>query len=136
MTKIAVVTDDGKTISPHFGRATKYVVLTADDGRITERELREKASHNDFQGEVEHSHKHRDDPRGRGFGRHSKEKHQQMFANITDCQVLLARGMGQGAYRGLQETGIHPVLTDISDIETAAQAVIDGSIEDHPERLH
>jgi hypothetical protein len=33
-------------------------------------------------------------------------------------------------------TGIHPVLTDISDIETAAQAVIDGSIEDHPERLH
>lgn len=136
MTKIAVVTDDGKTISPHFGRATKYVVLTVEDGRITERELREKASHRDFQAGGEHRHEHHDDPRGRGFGRHSLEKHQQMFANITDCDIVLARGMGQGAYSGLQQMEMQPILTEIKDIETAAQAIIDGSIEDHPERLH
>ncbi len=29
MKKIAAVSDDGKTISPHFGRATAYAVLTA-----------------------------------------------------------------------------------------------------------
>ena len=59
-----------------------------------------------------------------------------MFATINDCQILLARGMGQGAYNGLQQMGIQPIITDIPEIEKAVQAVIDESIEDHPERLH
>jgi predicted Fe-Mo cluster-binding NifX family protein len=136
MMKIASVTDDGKTISPHFGRATKYVVLTVEGDLITTREVRDKVGHRDFQKEGSHNHKHHDDPRGRGFGTHSAEKHRRMFANIADCQVLLARGMGQGAYQGLQQAGIRPVLTDIPDIDLAVQAVMDESIEDHTERLH
>jgi predicted Fe-Mo cluster-binding NifX family protein len=44
--------------------------------------------------------------------------------------------MGQGAYQGLQQIGIRPVLTDIANIDTAVEAVIYGSIEDRPERLH
>jgi hypothetical protein len=32
--------------------------------------------------------------------------------------------------------GTKPILTDIENIEEAAQAVIDGSIVDHPDRLH
>jgi hypothetical protein len=36
----------------------------------------------------------------------------------------------------LQQNGIRPILTDIADIDTAMEAVIEGSIEDHPERLH
>jgi hypothetical protein len=59
-----------------------------------------------------------------------------MFAAIPDCEIVLARGMGQGAYRGLEQMGARPVLTDIAEIEAAAQAIIDGTIEDHPERLH
>ena len=59
-----------------------------------------------------------------------------MFATITDCDVLLARGMGQGAFLGLQQMGVRPILTDIPEIERAVQAVIDGSIEHHAERLH
>ena len=59
-----------------------------------------------------------------------------MFEAIPDCEMVLARGMGQGAYQGLQQKGIQPILTDIADIDTAVEAVIDDSIEDHPERLH
>jgi predicted Fe-Mo cluster-binding NifX family protein len=59
-----------------------------------------------------------------------------MFAAISDCQILLARGMGQGAYAGLQDVGIRPILTEIKEIEAAVQAILDGAIEDHPERLH
>lgn len=135
--KIAAVTDDNETISAHFGRATKYSVLTIEDGNVIAREVRDKASHQDFQQEgLEGQHQHWDDPRGRGFGRHSSEKHQRMFASINDCQVLLARGMGQGVYNGLQQMGIRPILTDIPEIEKAVAAVIDGSIVDHQERLH
>ncbi|MFL7838228.1 MAG: NifB/NifX family molybdenum-iron cluster-binding protein [Candidatus Promineifilaceae bacterium] len=151
--KIAAVTDDGKTISAHFGRALQYVVLTIEDGRITASELRDKANHRDFQqggsnhdeliqisdaedeSEDEHEHGH-GHGQGHGHGRHSAEKHRMMFENITDCQILLARGMGQGAYMGLEQSGIRPILTSIKTIDEAAQAVIDGSIEDHPERLH
>ena len=49
--KIAIVTDDGKTISRHFGRATHYLVVTAEDGKIIERELREKLGHQHFSSE-------------------------------------------------------------------------------------
>lgn len=142
ITKIAAVTDDGNTISAHFGRATKYVVLIVEEDAITSRELRDKANHHDFHPEgpghqaidVQPSgHKH--EP-GHGHGKHSAEKHRRMFEAIPDCQILLARGMGQGAYRGLEQMGIRPILTDIKEIDAAAQAVIDGSIQDHPERLH
>ena len=96
-----------------------------------------KANHNDFQREgLGGQHRHQDDPRGRSFGRHSGEKHKRMFATINDCQVLLARGMGQGAHNGLQQMGIQPIITDIPEIEKAVKAVIDESIEDHPDRLH
>lgn len=133
--KIAAVTDDGKTISAHFGRATKYAVITIENGRITTSKIRTKVGHHDFQGKASHDH-HYHNERGRGLGRHSAEKHRQMFAAITDCEVVLARGMGQGAYNGLQQLGVRPVLTDISDIATAVQAVADGSIINHSERLH
>ena len=136
MKKLAIVTDDGKTISPHFGRATQYAIISIEDGTITARELRDKASHRDFQTGESHQHKHREDERGRGFGEHAGEKHQRMFANITDCQIVLARGMGQGAHNGLQQMNIQAILTDIADIDSAVQAVINDDIVDHPERLH
>jgi len=59
-----------------------------------------------------------------------------MFATINNCQIVLAQGMGQVAYNGLHQMGIQPIITDITEIEKAVQAVIDESIEDHPERLH
>ena len=135
--KIAAVTDDSITISAHFGRATHYAVYSIENGRIIATEVRSKVGHIDFQQEeAQHQHSHQDDPRGHGYGRHSQEKHQRMFSAITDCQILLARGMGRGAYSGLQNMGVRPILTDIKKISTAVQAVIDGTIEDHVDRLH
>ncbi|MFN2138692.1 MAG: NifB/NifX family molybdenum-iron cluster-binding protein [Candidatus Promineifilaceae bacterium] len=134
--KIALVTDDGQTISAHFGRATKYAVVTVEDGQVVASELRDKAGHRDFQGNVQFSHDDHDHEHGHGHGQHSAEKHRIMFAAIPDCQVLLARGMGQGAYQGAMQADLQPILTQIKTIDEAVQAVIDGTIEDHPERLH
>jgi hypothetical protein len=33
MTTIAVISDDGRTVSQHFGRARYYVVLTVENGQ-------------------------------------------------------------------------------------------------------
>lgn len=134
--KIAAVTDDGEIISAHFGRATQYAVLTIADGEVANRELREKVGHHTFEGEGHHEHRHRDDPRGRGFGQHAGEKHRRMIAPISDCQVVLARGMGQGAYTKLKREGIRPILTDIAEVDEAVRAVVEGTIVNHLERLH
>jgi len=127
--KIAAVTDDDETISQHFGRAIKYFVMPLDEGKIITREFRDEANYQDFQREgLERQHHHQNDLRGRGFGRHSGEKHKRMFATINDCQILLARGIDQGGYNGLQQMGIQPIITDIPEIEKAVLAVIDESI--------
>lgn len=90
--KIAAVTDDGKTISQHFGRAKYYTVLTIENGQITAREQREKMGHAHFAGE---EHAEEKDPRGHGFAPAEQDRHFRMTEAIRDCQILLARGMAR-----------------------------------------
>lgn len=129
--KIAVVTDDHQTISAHFGRAIYYEVCTIIDGKITQREALLKPSHNQFANEP-----HDEPGYAHGQGPVAQSRHARMLEPILDCQVLLTRGMGQGAYDTLKQAGIIPVLTDINEIEQAVKAYFDGQLEDHPERLH
>ena len=130
--KIAAITEDGVTISQHFGRAPYYAVLTVEKGEIVKREMRDKLGHLHFVGEEE-----RLDESGRhGFGSGAEDRHARMAAAITDCQVLLCRGMGWGAYESMKQAGITPIVTDIAEIDAAAQAYLDGTIIDHREFLH
>jgi predicted Fe-Mo cluster-binding NifX family protein len=133
--KIAAVTEDGQTISQHFGRAPYYAVLTVEDGQIADRELRDKLGHAHFAGEP-HEEPATADPRGHGFDAAAQDRHSRMAAAIADCQVLLARGMGSGAYESMKQAGIRPIVTDIANIDEAVQAYLGGRVVDHTERLH
>jgi predicted Fe-Mo cluster-binding NifX family protein len=133
--KIAAVSEDGVTISQHFGRAPFYVVLTIEDGKIVSRETRDKMGHAQFAGEPQEETRWAD-PRGHGFGSFAQSRHARMTAAISDCQVLLARGMGAGAYQSMEQAGIRPVVTDIANIDEAVQAYIEGRLVNHSERLH
>ena len=116
--KIAVITEDGQTISQHFGRAPYYQVFTIADGQIVSKELRDKVGHRQF-AEEPHDHEAENDPRGHGFGAHSDAKHARMVEAITDC-----------------EANIRPFVTDFADAEEAVQAYLDGKLADHSEWLH
>jgi predicted Fe-Mo cluster-binding NifX family protein len=129
--KIAVVTDDHQTISAHFGRAIYYEVFTIVDGKITQSEVLLKPSHNQFSNEP-----HDEPGYSHGMGPAAESRHMRLLEPIRDCQVLLARGMGQGAHNSLKHAGIQPILTDIPEIESAVKAYIDGYLVDHPERMH
>ena len=130
--KIAIVTDDSNTISAHFGRALYYEVFTIADGQIAERETRIKANHHNFAGES-HVHQHGSE---HGVDPASQRRHDLMIEPINDCQFLIARGMGTGAYRRLESSGIHPIITDVEDIEEAINSYLIGKLTDHPEKLH
>jgi predicted Fe-Mo cluster-binding NifX family protein len=131
--KIAAVTDDGNTISQHFGRAASYLVVTIENGQIVNRELRNKLGHAHFSSQP-HSQAHSGQHHGMDAGSHNK--HVEMAQAIADCEALLARGMGMGAYESLKVLGIKPILTDITEIDQAVSAYIDGTIVDHVDSLH
>jgi predicted Fe-Mo cluster-binding NifX family protein len=130
--KIAAITEDGKTISQHFGRAPYYLVVTVENGQITAQELRDKLGHNQFSNEV-----HLEIPgQPHGTDPASHDKHLRMAQAISDCQALLCRGMGRGAYESIVEAGIRPVVTEIAWIDDAVKAYLDGNIVDRVELLH
>jgi predicted Fe-Mo cluster-binding NifX family protein len=146
--KIAAITEDGITISQHFGRAPYYLVLTIENGEIVERELRDKLGHNQFSGNEHHDEHHAGahhdaghhdaghHDAGHGLNSGSHDKHVRMAESIADCEAVLCRGMGMGAYQSMQILGIRPVVTDITTIEDAALAYSLGNLIDHTERLH
>lgn len=131
--KIAVITDDGKTVSKHFGRAKFYAVLTIEEAQVANQEMRPKLGHGQFGG---HEHGTVHSTEGHGHDAESHSKHQQMAENIADCEVVICGGMGMGAYESLRRLNIKPVVTDLSDIDSVAQAFIAGTLVDHQELLH
>jgi predicted Fe-Mo cluster-binding NifX family protein len=131
--KVAAITDDGKTISQHFGRAPYYLVATIEAGQIVDRQLREKLGHSHFASQP-----HAPEQPGQmhGMSAASHDKHLQMAKAIGDCQVLLCGGMGMGAYQSMLRRGIKPLVTEIHDIEQALIAFVEARIVDRVDRLH
>jgi len=134
--KIAIVSDDNQTVSQHFGRAENYIVILLEHEKIIERKTLAKPGRCHTASRGRGKHNHTADARGRGFGHQAKGAHQDMFENIMDCDILITGGMGRGAYLDLQELGIRPIVTDIADIASVIQAVLDDTIVDHVEQLH
>ena len=131
--KIAAVSTDGTTMSQHFGRANLYVVYTVDKGKVIGKETRAKPGHQHSEGHVEH---------GCGEdGRHgcdagSQAKHVSMMSAVTDCQILLAGGMGWGAHESLKSYNIEPIITDVEDIDKAVKLYLAGNLPNLMQRLH
>ena len=134
--KVAVVTDDGTTISRHFGRAATYLVFTIEAGAITGREQRAKPTHRHGAHTHHEQHEIHLHEQAHGMDAESDHKHNEMVEPIQDCAALIARGMGTGAYLSLQQAGIRPFITDYEQAEAAVLAYSAGTLEDHPERLH
>ena len=131
--KIVAISDDETTISQHFGRAPFYVVVTVEAGKIVNKETRAKTGHHTFAAhqppDLAPGEKH-------GYDAGSQVRHQSMAEIISDCQVLLAGGMGWGAYESMQSYNIKPIVTDVKSIDEAVQLYLDGKLTNLMERLH
>ena len=122
--KIAVASDDGTSVSQHFGRASSYVVFSVEEGKVTGREVRSKAHHHGT--EPEHG-------RSRESGsHHGGHNHGGMVSPIADCAVVLAAGMGQGAYDSMRAQGIEPAFVRAGKAEDGVADYLAGRTIDHP----
>jgi predicted Fe-Mo cluster-binding NifX family protein len=133
--KIAIVTEDGVNICQHFGRAPYYVVVTIENDKITNKEVRSKAGHHTAGAPDCHEDQSCHDVK-HGMDAASQAKHAGMLANILDSQVLIAGGMGYGAYESLASSGIEPIITDVETIEEAVKLYIEGKLVNLMEKLH
>lgn len=120
--KIAAVTEDGHSVSSHFGMAPEYRVYTVEDGRITGEERRLKPHHSHHPDHREH-------------GSHGGQGHTDMFAPIADCQVLLCGGMGTPAYQKAQQAGLEVVFTG-GALPEVVQAYLQGGVTSDLRRIH
>ena len=107
--KIAFVTDDGRTICSHFGRATYYLIVTVEDGKEVKREMLDKIGHRHFaaQGEQHEHQQHHSE--GSGLDASSRSRHTRMLAVVEDCEALIGGGMGTGAYLSMRAANITPL---------------------------
>ena len=108
-----------------------YAVLTLEGGQVIKREMREKFGHRHIVGRES-----REGDSPHGLGPVAQDRHVRMASAMAYCQVLLCQGMGWGAYQSMEEHNITPIITEITDIDAAVQAYLDGTIVDHTEWLH
>ncbi len=136
--KLAIVTDDGRKVSQHFGRAAYYLVIEIADGEVKNHEFRPRQTpHAGGHGHHHHDHDDHDHHgQGHGTGPQAAARHAAMAEQIKDCQLLIAGGMGRGAVRAMEEAGIRVVLTDLTSIEDVLAALAAGSLQDRRERMH
>jgi predicted Fe-Mo cluster-binding NifX family protein len=131
--KIAAISEDGTTIGQHFGRAPYYLVVTVENGKVVSKEKRDKAGHHTF---AVGQHLETAPGERHGYDAGAQSKHAAMAQSIADCQVLIAGGMGWGAYESLKSRGIETIVTDVENIEEAVKLYLDGKLPNLMERLH
>lgn len=131
--KVAAISDDEVNISQHFGRAPFYVVITVAEGKIVAKETRSKAGHHTF---AAHQPPKLADGERHGYDEGSRTRHESMAEAISDCQVVLAGGMGWGAYEAMQGYGMKPIVTDVKNIDEAVELYLAGRLPNLMERVH
>lgn len=127
--RVAFVTDDGKSICRHFGRARYFLIVDYDkEGRI-KKEVVSKS------GCQSHSERDRDTPEEKAhLG--NDERHDRMSEPLEGCSAIISGGMGMGAFKSLMLKGISPIITDEEEIEKALKDYLEGKLENHLELLH
>jgi predicted Fe-Mo cluster-binding NifX family protein len=88
--RIAVASDDGRTIGSHFGRCQYFLVFDVREGAVTQVEARPN-------GQA--------DPAG-GDGGHHEHDHGEFARLLGDCDGVLAGGIGPRAVAALQDAGL------------------------------
>jgi predicted Fe-Mo cluster-binding NifX family protein len=115
--KIAVASDDGVSISAHFGRCAGFVIFAAEGADIVKCDYRTNTfGHHQ---ELDKGHEH-------GESHHS---HEGFLSALNDCQVVICHGMGRRAVADLKANGIQVAITaEALDATSAAKLFAQGRL--------
>jgi len=107
--KIAVTSQNRKTITEHAGKCRKFWIYDIEAGAVTGRQLIELPIEQSF-----HASQH------------------QLAEPLTEIDVLITASMGAGLHQRLKQSGIHPLITMEEDPNAAVAAYLAGRLERMP----
>ncbi len=128
--KIAVASDNGKTITGHVGKCDMFIIFD-----ITNKEIRgiEKRKNTFTQHKKEgHEHGHHNEDlkhKQQGVG-----KHLGIIEGLKDCNYLFCCSGGQGLMSDLNENGIQTIFTDELDAEDAVKLFLEDKLKSDPNK--
>ena len=114
--KVAIPTTDKQTIYGHTGHADYFLVVTIEDGKITDKEFRHNP-HSDKEGHGQHpdhepghhnldhhNHDHHNHMHG------DENAHDTMIKSIEDCKYFVVKHVGRRCAPSLKKFDVKPVL--------------------------
>jgi len=114
--KIAIASDDKKTISHHFGRALGFVVFDIQNGKVVNIDYRENI--------------------GKSSGECGSCDHSAMIKNVKDCEIVISYGMGQRIYTDLLNSNITPIVTEEKTVDEALNQFLKKQLKNRIDKLH
>jgi predicted Fe-Mo cluster-binding NifX family protein len=137
--KIAIPTDDGKTVASHFGRAEYFMIVELQDGKEIARRLSENLharghGHHGHHGHHEEHENHEGYGHGwhhgnHGYGEGHHHGHEDVFASTGEIQAVIAVRIGPHMFEDLKERGIEIYLVRPgTDIDEAISKLASGQL--------
>ncbi len=118
--RIAVASDDGKTVALHFGKTRGFLVFEVDGGEIRSREY----ILNTFTGHA----------RGMRGVDQSADRHGPILSALSGCEAVISLGMGKSLYEDLRSAGIIAYVVNETDADAALSLYLRNALTDHPEK--
>lgn len=122
--KIAIPSNNQKTISAHFGRTLGFIIIEIDKGQVTKKEY----ITNNFTGHSQGLHHEHNHNHNSGSGQHS---HSGIFNAIGDCDTVIAGGMGRRLYVDFEQRKIQVFVTAEKDIDKAVELFLSNNLDNN-----
>ncbi|MHC1736610.1 MAG: NifB/NifX family molybdenum-iron cluster-binding protein [Ignavibacteriaceae bacterium] len=122
--KIAVASNDNKTITGHIGKCKGFIIYETEENKISSREYLNNTFTHHAQNPTEHNHEeHQHQGEGHGHG------HAALLNALKGVSHLIFAGGGWRLVDDLKANGITPVLTQHKDADSAVQLLLEGKLE-------
>ncbi len=128
--KIAVASDNGKTITGHVGKCEMFIVFDINNKEITgiEKRINTFTMHKK-EGHRHENHHDEHNPNQQGVG-----KHLGIIEGLKDCNYLFCCSGGQGLMSDLNANGIQTIFTDEVDAEDAVKLFLADKLKSDPNK--
>ena len=124
--RIAIPSDNEVTVAAHTGRCRGFVVYDLADGKAARLEYRPNTftAHHQGHGAGE-QHQH-------GHGHEHGHSHAGILNGLSDCQAMIAVGMGRRLIEDLRAVGMRVFFADEPNIHSVAQKAAAGELKEIP----
>lgn len=131
---VAIATNDGDYVNRHFGRSDYFKIYHIENNQIVQVEMRPR-NNSCCSTNSGDCHQKQESHSGCGCRDNAEKKQEEMASEISDCDTIIAGGMGKNSYESLKAQGFDGVLTKYSWTEEAITAFMENKIENYAQQL-